>query len=199
METRMNKLMGFYELKNMRLPSIPWREYTGNEFMDGNYLWTIRSAVFAGDDLNLPRLVGADSSTAKEFADRLSHELGNKGIVIYYPYFLANKSGTLNIYADEIVIEAVNKDLWNLVTYMDREVTIRIKGDVELIDGNDHFLSTSEKKELLRHVNEIRRLFRDDMLEGRGVLLEWSFAQNCDANKEPAGDEYLIFYEARTV
>ena len=27
----MNKLMGFYELKNMQLPSIPWAEYTGNE------------------------------------------------------------------------------------------------------------------------------------------------------------------------
>lgn len=29
--------------------------------------------------------------------------------------------------------------------------------------------------------------------------LEWSFAVSCDVNKNPAGDEYLVFYEARTV
>lgn len=59
----MNKLMGFYELKNMQLPSIPWAEYTGNEPFSEQLLWTVRSAVFHGDDLNLPRIVGV---TAKE-------------------------------------------------------------------------------------------------------------------------------------
>ena len=54
----MNKLMGFYELKNMQLPSIPWAEYTGNEPFSEQLLWTVRSAVFHGDDLNLPRIVG---------------------------------------------------------------------------------------------------------------------------------------------
>ena len=27
----MNKLMGFLELQNMNLPSVPWKEYKGNE------------------------------------------------------------------------------------------------------------------------------------------------------------------------
>ena len=39
----------------------------------------------------------------------------------------------------------------------------------------------------------------DDLLEGKSALLEWSFAVSCDVNKNPAGDEYLVFYEARTV
>lgn len=195
----MNKLMGFYELKSMHLPSIPWKEYTGAEELDNDRLWTIRSAVFKGDDLNLPRMVGEIGKKAKDFADSLLKRLQDRGMVIYYPYFVANKSGTLNIFLNDIVIEAVKDDLWNLVTYSDREVTIRIDGSAEQIDGNKEFLSTDEKNEILRHVPEIRKLFRDELIEGKSVLLEWSFAQDSSADKEPVGDEYLVFYEARTV
>ena len=195
----MNKLMGFYELKSMNLPSIPWKEYTGKEDLANNKLWTIRSAVFKGDDLNLPRMVGEIGEKAKEFADSLLRRLQDNGIVIYYPYFVANKSGTLNIFLNSVVIEAVKDDLWNLVTYSDRDVTICIDGSVEQIDGNKEFLTEDEKKEILRHVPEIRRLFRDELIEGKSILLEWSFAQDSSADKEPVGEEYLVFYEARTV
>lgn len=33
----------------------------------------------------------------------------------------------------------------------------------------------------------------------KAALLEWSFAQSCNASKEPIGEKYLVFYEARTV
>ena len=195
----MNKLMGFYELKNMSLPSIPWKEYTGTEHLSDNQLWTIRSAVFKGNDLNLPRLVGEIGSKAKVFADSLLKTLQHNGMVIYYPYFIANKSGTLNIYSNSIVIEAVKNDLWNLVTFSDRDITIRIDGTIEQINGNKHFLKENEKQALLKYVPEIRRIFRDALTEGQSVLLEWSFAQDSNANKEPIGEEYLVFYEARTI
>lgn len=191
--------MGFYELKNMKLPSIPWEEYTGSEKLSNNTLWTIRSAVFHGEDLNLPRLVGAASSEAKLFADELLTALNNRGMVVYYPYFLANKSGTLDIHKDSVVIEAVKKDLWNMVTYADRDVTIRIDKSGENIYGDAGFISSREKERLLSFIPEIRKLFRDDLTEGKSILLEWSFAHNCDLNKNPVGDEYLVFYEARTV
>ena len=191
--------MGFYELKNMNLPSIPWEEYTGIENLSNEQLWTVRSAIFKGNDLNLPRLVGESGNKAKKFADTLLDQLRNKGMVIYYPYFVANKSGTLNVFQTDIVIEAVKKDLWNLVSFSEREVTIQIRGMTESVDGNKEFLSIGEKKEILKYVSEIRRLFRDDLIEGRSVLLEWSFAQNSNIHKEPIGDEYLVFYEARTV
>ena len=87
----MNKLMGFLELKEMSLPSIPWKQYTGNEKLDEKYLWTIRSAVYRGEDLNLPRLVGEDAENATKFAENLLYKLGNNGMVIFYPYFIANK------------------------------------------------------------------------------------------------------------
>lgn len=191
--------MGFYELKSMDLPSIPWKEYTGTEELTNDKLWTIRSAVFKGDDLNLPRMVGEIGEKAKDFANSLLKRLQDRGMVIYYPYFVANKSGTLNVFLNDIVIEAVKDDLWNLVTYSDREVTIRIEGSAEQIDGNKEFLSEDEKNEILKHVPEIRRLFRDELIEGKSILLEWSFAQDSSPDKKPIGDEYLVFYEARTV
>lgn len=195
----MNKLMGFYELKSMNLPSIPWRAYTGTEELTNDKLWTIRSAVFKGDDLNLPRMVGEVGEKAKAFADSLLGDIQENGMVIYYPYFVANKSGTLNIFLNDVVIEAVKDDLWNLVTYSDRDVTIRINGSEQQIDGNKDFLSELEKSEILRYVPEIRKLFRDYLLEGKSILLEWSYAQDSSSNKEPIGDEYLVFYEIRTV
>ena len=191
--------MGFFELQNMDLPSIPWREYTGREKLQEDILWTIRSAVFKGDDLNLPRLVGANSKEAKDFANQLLLRLSGNGIVIFYPYFTANKSGTLEVKQNGLIIEAVKDDLWNMVTLSERDVTIRYEQDQEIIDGNKNFLQEAEKEKLISNVREIKKSFRGDLLEGKSVLLEWSFAQNCDLNKNPIGKEYLVFYEARTV
>nr|WP_243101687.1 hypothetical protein [uncultured Blautia sp.] len=197
----MNKLMGFLELNDMSLPSIPWKQYTGHEELSKDFLWTIRSAVYRGDDLNLPRSIGKNASDSKKFADQLILDMKDNGMVIYYPYFIANKSGTLEVRMDSVIIEAVKKDLWNLVTYSDREVTIiaDIYGNSKKIIGNDTFLSEYEQNELYKHVPEIRKLFRDELFQGKSILLEWSFAQSCDTNENPVGDEYLVFYEARTI
>lgn len=196
----MNKLMGFLELKEMQLPSIPWKQYTGTEELDNQMLWTIRSAVYRGDDLNLPRLVGKSAAESKKFANELLQRLNGNGMVIYYPYFIAKKSGTLEVRNGAVVIEAVKEDLWNLVTYSDREVTIIFRPDNkrEYI-GNKDFLAQEEQDEILKYVPEIRKLFRDDLLEGNSALLEWSYAFSCDISKKPMGNKYLVFYEARTV
>ena len=192
--------MGFLELKEMKLPSVPWKQYTGEEKFEDRYLWTVRSAVYRGNDLNLPRSVGESSKVSKKFADRLLKEMSGNGIVIYYPYFIENKSGTLEVRNDKVIIEAVKDDLWNLVTYSDREVTIIIdKDNNKSIIGNTSFINNEEFDNLNKHIPEIRKLFRDDLLQGKSALLEWSFAQSCDANKEPIGEEYLVFYEARTI
>ena len=192
--------MGFLELKEMKLPSVPWKQYTGKENFEDRYLWTVRSAVYRGNDLNLPRSIGESSKVSKKFADQLLKEMNNNGLVIYYPYFIANKSGTLEVRSDKVIIEAVKDDLWNLVTYSEREVTIitDIDGNKSII-GNANFISNEELDSLSKHIPEIRKLFRNDLLQGKAALLEWSFAQSCNASKEPIGEKYLVFYEARTV
>ena len=191
--------MGFLELREMSFPSIPWKRYEKGILLNNSYLWTIRSAVYRGNDLNLPRLVGAKSEESQIFADNLLSKLGNNGMVIYYPYFIANKSGTLEVRRDSIVIEAVEKDLWNLVTLSDREVTIIIKENEIKCIGNQNFLSDKEINYIRKYVPEMKKIFRDDLLEGKSALFEWSFANSCNKDKCPIGDEYLVFYEARTI
>ena len=194
----MNKLLGFYELKNSMLPTVPWKEYNNTKF-ESDLLWTVRTAVHRGKDLNLPRCVGVTAEEAESFARKTSQLYGNNGMVIYYPYFLAEKSGTLNVFHDKVIIEAIKDDLWNLVTYADKDVTIIINAqDIEYI-GDRYFINEDELKELLSYVREIRGMFRDDLIEGKSVLLEWSYAYKSDINKKRIGDRYLVFYEARTV
>lgn len=195
----MNKLMGFYELKDINIPSVPWQEYSADSVLLPNILWTIRTALYRGDDLSLPRKVGVDAKDAKIFADKMLRDLDGKGMVVYYPYFIANKSGTLNVFSDRIVIESVKNDLWNLVTYSDREVTIIIDSEGKKEIGNKGFLEDSEIENIKKYVATIRKSFRDDLLEGKSVLLEWSFANKCDIKKNPIDEEFLVFYEIRTI
>ncbi len=197
----MNKLMGFYELKASSLPTIPWEIYTPDVQLDDTKLWTIRSAVNRGNDLNLPRLVGKNALEAKQFADKLYNELCEKGLVIYYPYFVAHKSGTLNVFYDKVIIEAVNKDLWNLVTHQDVDVSINFDSEMRVssISGNEHFLSDEEINKLMINARKVKHIFRDCLLEGKSILLEWSYASNCSINNDIDNEQYLVFYEARTV
>lgn len=195
----MNKLMGFFELQNSSLPTIPWKEYNLNTVLDDSLLWTIRTAVLKGGDFNLPRSVGENAEISMAFAKNMLEKLRDKGMVIYYPYFVAIKSGTLHVMSGEVVIEAVKDDLWNLVTYSNREVTIRINGDNVSYDGNEVFLTKSELGEITNQVSKIKSLFRSYFIEGKSILLEWSYALNCDIKKNPSGIPYLVFYEARTL
>lgn len=195
----MNKLMGFLELKESSLPTVSLREYNLQEELDPKYLWTVRTAVYRGDDLNLPRKVGVPAEEAAEFAKKVKQSLGDNGMVFCYPYFIAEKSGTLEVRRDSLIVEAVSGDLWNLVTYSMRDVTYLLKNEKFDFDGNEKFLSEKEISEIKTWANRVRGMFRDDIAEGKSILLEWSYAVNTNAKKEKLSDPYLVFYEARTV
>ncbi len=195
----MNKLLGFYELKDSGLPTIPWKIYNENVKLDPNILWTIRIAVHRGEDLNLPRCVGASAEESSKFALEMKKKYGENGMVIYYPYFMADKSGTLNVFSNKIIIEAVKDDLWNLVTNSKCDVTYIISEEKRESIGNEKFLNEQEIEKITSYIRKIRGKFRDDLLEGKSVLLEWSFAYNCSVKKQRTGDRYLVFYEVRTI
>ena len=196
----MNKLMGFLELKASDLPAVPWKEFNDKVRFDEKLLWTVRTAVEKGEDLNLPRVVGVDAKEAYESAMRLYNKYKNIGMIVYYPYFVAEKSGTLYADNSKTVIEAVGEDLWNYVTYNKKEVTVIISLDKGVcVEGNREFLDDKEIQELCLYASRVRGMFRENIAKGEGVLLEWSYAYNSDLNKQPVGDRYLVFYEIRTV
>lgn len=199
----MNKFLGFYQLKAANLPAVPWERFTPETKLDDELLWTVRVAVEGSNDINLPRVVGAGSEEASRKGRELLGRYSERGLVIYYPYFIAEKSGVLEISSGRTVIEAVDKDLWNLVTYGRKDVTVVIStlGETENIEfhGDSCFLKTEEINEIRRYSSVIKGRFREELTEGSSILAEWSYAYNTNTGNKPIGERYLVFYELRTV
>lgn len=195
----MNKLEGFLALRKSGLPSVPWQEYRIDTELDNKILWTIRSAVSQGDDLNLPRKIGVKAEEAKAFADSLLSSLNKGDLVLYYPYFIAMKSGVIEVSEKRVVIEAVKEDLWNLVTNNVKDVTIIFENDNLRFVGNSDFLSQTELFELIDYCVTIKRKYRELLVNGDSVFLEWSYACKSDINNESIDEPKLVFYEIRTV
>jgi hypothetical protein len=195
----MNKYMGFFELKSMSIPSVPWKEFRLDTVLDESILWAVRVAVEKGMDLNLPRAVGVTAGEAYIKGREMLRQFSETGMVIYYPYFAADKSGVMDIKSDSIIIEAVDRDLWNLVTEGRKNVTIHIDGGEIRYDGDENFLSALDISTLQDQALLIRGRFRDILTEGKSIIAEWSFAYNSDIDGKPYGDRYLIFYELRSI
>lgn len=194
----MNKLEGFLALKESALPSVPWKKYDKNVVLDNQILWTVRCAVSKGNDLNLPRKVGITAKEAEEFASNLIDTMNANDLVLYYPYFIAIKSGVIEISKGRTVIEAVKDDLWNLVTNNKVDVSIIFDDDLKFV-GNPNFLTSDELYELIDYCTMIRKKFTSSIQEGKSIILEWSFGCKSNMNKESIGDPTLVFYEIRMV
>lgn len=194
-----NKLMGFYELKDMNIPTVPWKKYSKDVVLDGSILWTIRIALKSGIDVHLPRAVGVTAIEAAEKAGAFLEKYEDTGMVIYYPYFIADKSGVIDIRSDRTVIEAVDKDLWNLVTHGRKNITIILEDNDTRYEGDSSFISKEELSLLQGSVNRIKSYYRGLLQEGKSVMTEWSFAYNTDISCKPSGEKYLVFYELRSI
>ena len=120
-------------------------------------------------------------------------------MVIYYPYFIADKSGVIDVKNNRTVIEAVDKDLWNLVTHGKKDITIILEDGAEKCIGAKGFLSDEEFNILLKYINRIKSYYRGLMSEGKSIIAEWSFAYNTDIDHKPLGEKYLVFYELRSI
>ncbi|TCW33240.1 hypothetical protein EDC21_12323 [Thermohydrogenium kirishiense] len=195
----MNKLMGFLELNRLGIPTVPLKEFHPDVNLTYDVLWTIRVAVYEGDDLNLPRAVGVNAREALKKGRELYKNYKDKGMVFYYPYFKAEKSGTLEISNSRIIIEAVQGDLWNLVTYGKVDETIIISNEDKYYYKDKEFLTDEEILQIMKYIDLIKFKYRGLLVEGKSILLEWSFAYNTNNENIPFGDKYLVFYEIRSV
>jgi len=196
---KLNKLQGFYELRKLGIPIVPWKKFDDNTRLDPARLWTIRVALETGNDINLPRAVGVRAAEARTKALALARQINNQGIVIYYPFFLAIKSGVLEINNYRTTIEAVEHDLWNLVNHGRRNVTILITPEDTTCKGQADFLAPEELAQLLQSAGTVKRRLRSLLAQGSSILLEWSFAVDTDLSLQPLGKPYLVFYECRSL
>ena len=60
-------------------------------------------------------MVGIGTKEANKKLIELYRKYKEIGMVVYYPFFVAVKSGTLSISQIQQVIEALEGDLWHLV------------------------------------------------------------------------------------
>ena len=188
----MNKLQGFKTLRELGIPSVPWKFMTTGTELNNDLLWTVRCAVEVGDDYNLPRAVGVTA----EVAQKKYLEFSKQGLkVIYYPYFRAVTSGVIDISEERIVIEAVVGDLWNLVTN-GRTPDYRCIYE----DGKyNHCIITNGIIRLVGYGRQVACKMKAFLEMGKHIYLEWSLAQNVDVSGVSEGVPYRVFYECRVI
>lgn len=197
----MNKLFGFLELKELPVPSVNWKEFKYGTVLDSDKLWTVRSAVVSGNDTSLPRMIGKSAEECMNFGNSLVKNYGKNMMVVYYPFFHAIKSGTMLVSDIDAIIECVRGDLWNLVDRhkIDHRFKLSVSGRVVNYTDNVNFLTKEEVQLLHKNLERIRKYFSKSLRANELVLLEWSFAKDCNAEGNPVGDSKLLFYEVRTV
>jgi len=197
----MNKLEGFYVLKSMGIPTVPWRRFTGQEALDANLLWTVRVAVQNGNDVNLPRAIGVAAEEAVLIGKEYINEFLPDDLIIFYPYFIALKSGIIDLQESKTIIEAVDKDLWNLTTFGRADETIiidHLSGTISIF-GDALFLTDDEITELRNYARKIKAVNRDYIFAESSVMVEWSYAVNTNVKREIIGGRYLVFTECKVV
>ena len=197
----MNKLFGFLELKELPVPSVDWKEFKQGTVLDSNKLWTVRTAVVSGNDTSLPRMVGKSAEECMNFGNSLIKNYGKNMMVVYYPFFHAVKSGTMLVSDIDAIIECVEGNLWDLVDNhkIDHRFKISVSGRVVNYMDNVDFLTKEEIKLLHKNFEKVRKYFSKSLRANELVLLEWSFAKDCNSMGNPVGDSRLMFYEVRTV
>ena len=197
----MNKLEGFFKLKETRLPTVNWVMFGAGDKLSPDFLWTVRCAKLSGADFSLPRKVGAKAEEAEKFAEKLYAKLGGNGIVITYPFFVAEMSGVIIADSEKCEIECVLGDLWNLVEggAPDFSAVYDLKGNKVIRTLGDMRISENDEKELLNYAGVLRLNLREEIAEGKRAYAEWSYAFDCGADGSPTGSRHLIFYELRTI
>ena len=86
---------------------------------------------------------------------------------------LQKKSGTLSIFQNQWVIEAVEGDLWHLVDESKVDVTMVKNNDKPWqITGQTGFLMEYEIKELEKYIPIVQLTFRNLIKDGQTLLLD---------------------------
>lgn len=191
----MNKLEGMYELKRNHLPTIDWKLFQEETVLSNTCSWTIRTAVFRGQDLHLPKLFGKNGQEATTFGRRCLREMKDKGIVFYYPYMEAEKSGVLQFDVNSIQLECVRGDLGRLLNGSTPDAAYYWEGET-LRENGKKILSDREREELLEWVLYCRQRYRHIMDLGEKMQLEFSYARY---KGEECQQSRLVFFEMRTI
>ncbi len=198
---KMNKYIGLLTLKEYRFPTINWKCFNQDTLLDASFLWTIRlAAYYDSNDFGLPCYLGmkSDDAICKGLDLYRSYDM-SEYIIMCYPYFVAIKSGTIDLRQDYDVIEVVFGNCTELTRNNNVDLTMIFKDNGYNTIGDDTILDEDEINLLYRYMKLAKYRFRDESLNGCIIILEWSFGYDVDANGIRKSENFLIFNEMRVI
>jgi phosphohistidine swiveling domain-containing protein len=213
--TRFGKLRGLSRIEELVLPHPDWSFVAVNESKDESLeypsrlriispeelalsksrTWTVRTCLVGGSpdmEYGLKRAVGipADQVTNRlmEFHDYYNG-LNLTIVFVVYPYFLASKSGIIEIHHKEQIIEAVDGEQWRLTEEGAPPEVWRHEGAT--VSVSKHlFARRAGQKNVVLTKTQVSKLSKCvSMIPDENVLLEWTFTP----------EEELFFYDMRSV
>lgn len=144
--------------------------------------WTIR-VLWRGKQFKKPLYINwlAKEKVAKEI-DQLAKKAKKDYLIVTYPSWIPQKSGTLLIEKNRIIIEACQGKITRLMREGICDVGYQISklGQVQSSWGNRHFLTRVEKKKIIDALAKIPQ---------KNIMLEWAFGQQGE----------FIFYKLETL
>ncbi len=195
----MNKLDGMYELRKANLPSVDWKEFRRGTILPDDYLWTIRTAVYKGQDIHLPRLFGKPAGVSMRFAEQCLEQMKGKGIIICYPYLQPEKSGVLQFDLRNVYLEGISGDVKKILDGDNPEVFYQWREAEFRTQGKSRLFSEQELMELYRYSQQCKRRYREILSDGSMMQLEFSYAYRVDRDHNKCEDTKLYFFEMRTI
>ena len=155
--------------------------------------------TFIKDDGKIYGRIGVTSKEAMTYIKSQYKELGRRRMLIYYPYFTAYKSGTIDLSYDRIVIEAVDGKIENLKKKHRVDETIIFREDDIEIYGEEEFLTREETLSLIDYGKMLRKRCDNEIEYGKNIIVYWSIVQETKKSMIPRDDKKLLFHQIKVL
>ncbi len=192
-------LQNCYILDHLELPTIPWKQCQTTMLLDDSILWTVKNEPFYGENGYIYGKIGVTAREAMEYITTQYQSLPKRRMLLYYPYYTASKSGTIDMNYDRIAIEAVEGKIENLKKKNRVDETLLFQDEDLEIFGEEKFLTRQETLEIIDYGSMLKKKFAGDLEYGRNILFYWSYVEETLRNMIPKGNPSLVFHQIKVL
>ncbi len=192
-------LQNSYILDYLDLPTIPWEQCRTTSTLDDSILWTVKNEPYTADQGKIYGRIGITSSEAKAYISSQYENLERKRMLIYYPYYTAVKSGTIDLSYDRIVLEAVEGKIENLKKNHRVNETIIFREESIEIFGDENFMTREETLSLIDYAKQLKTRTGKELEFGKNLIVYWSIVQETKRNMIPRDKSQLLFHQIKVL
>ncbi len=192
-------LQNSYILDYLDLPTIPWEPCHTTATLDDSILWTVKNEPYQPNQGKIYGRIGITSSEAKAYISSEYSNLKHKRMLIYYPYYTAVKSGTIDLSYDRIVIEAVEGKIENLKKNHRVNETIIFRQDSIEIFGDEDYMTREETLTLIDYAKQLKKRAATEIEFGKNLIFYWSIVQETKRNMIPRDETKLLFHQIKVL